>query len=426
MTKEYHPLVPNDEGFEKYPTKEPEDSHGAAWICFAILGTGILLPWNAFINASDYFGTVFYFFPAFIFFLSLAYNYSSNLCLGLSIKVMPRFSFGSRLVIAFSIDLVVLLIIPFLNTIAHDAHLAMILTFVGVFITGIATSILFGTVFGLAAIFPPRYSTAVMSGNGVAGVLSSLLRIITKASVPNTPSGQQTSGILFFALGASVMLICIVSYFVLIRLPIAQYYSKSATKTEVTETDRLINVAGWRSEEVQPVSVRIVFKKVWKEALTVWAVFFSTLALFPGITSLIAPNSHSIDADWFGIVLVAIFTFGDFIGRTLPKWFVIFSPRTLWIPTAIRFVFFVLFPLCIKPLVFHIDAVVYIFMAVFALTNGYCGTLAMMFGPASADAHEKEVAGIIMSFALGIGILCGVHFALLILYLLTGSIGVNL
>lgn len=43
---------------------------------------------------------------------------------------------------------------------------------------------------GLTALFPPEYTGAFMSGNGVAGIVVGLLRIITKASLPNTTEGM--------------------------------------------------------------------------------------------------------------------------------------------------------------------------------------------------------------------------------------------
>lgn len=46
----------------------------------------------------------------------------------------------------------------------------------------------------------------------------------------------------------------------------------------------------------------------------------------------------------------------------------------------------------------------------------------MMYGPLCVETHEKELTGIIMSFSLNFGIFVGVHFALLLLYFLTGSI----
>lgn len=61
----------------------------------------------------------------------------------------------------------------------------------------------------------------------------------------------------------------------------------------------------------------------------------------------------------------------DFTGRTLPKWFNLFSAQYLWLPVLVRAVFFVLFIFCVKPKYFESDIIPYVLMSVFALTNGY-------------------------------------------------------
>jgi len=65
-------------------------------------------------------------------------------------------------------------------------------------------------------------------------------------------------------------------------------------------------------------------------------------------------------------------------------------------------------------------------MILLAFTNGYCGTLSMMFGPKNVEPHEREHAGIIMSFSLNVGIFIAVHFAFLLLYLIEGNVGFSL
>ena len=47
-----------------------------------------------------------------------------------------------------------------------------------------------GGLFGFADLFPPRYTVALMSGNGVAGVLASILTIVTTAAFPNNNNGS--------------------------------------------------------------------------------------------------------------------------------------------------------------------------------------------------------------------------------------------
>jgi hypothetical protein len=70
--------------------------------------------------------------------------------------------------------------------------------------TGCATAMLFGTILGLASIFPPTYITAVMSGNGVAGIIAGGLRCITKGALPNGRSPitcSSSSSLIFFGGG---------------------------------------------------------------------------------------------------------------------------------------------------------------------------------------------------------------------------------
>ena len=48
----------------------------------------------------------------------------------------------------------------------------------------------------------------------------------------------------------------------------------------------------------------------------------------------------------------------------------------------------------------------------------------MMYGPSEVPAHQKETAGLMMSFFLNFGIFTAVNFAILLLYLVTGTFSV--
>lgn len=66
-----------------------------------------------------------------------------------------------------------------------------------------------------------------------------------------------------------------------------------------------------------------------------------------------------------------------------------------------RFAFIPLFVLLVlggenhTPLIKN-DPATFIIMASMALTNGYFGSLAMMYGPVNVESYEKEKAGAIM------------------------------
>eukprot|EP00026_Physarum_polycephalum_P008280 Phypoly_transcript_08362.p1 GENE.Phypoly_transcript_08362~~Phypoly_transcript_08362.p1 ORF type:complete len:227 (+),score=22.00 Phypoly_transcript_08362:819-1499(+) len=219
---------------------------------------------------------------------------------------------------------------------------------------------------------------------------------------------------LFFVLAASVTILCAVSFIYLWRLPITKHHLCSYEQLKIHEKPEVLEAN---------TNIKLVFRKVWKEVTVIIVTFFITLALFPGMTGLVKPNSHKISADWFSIIFTAVFMVCDFIGRTLPQWVRIFSPTFLPFPALTRFVFFPLILICIHPLLIANDFATCIIMALFGLTNGYCTTLAMIYGPQQVSSGEKEMAGMILSGCLTIGIILGSHFALLMLYLVTGSIG---
>lgn len=86
------------------------------------------------------------------------------------------------------------------------------------------SAICFGSALGLTASFPAHYTTAVMIGNGVAGIIVGLLRIITKISLPDTAEGLQTATIIYFALAALSMAVCLVGFWYMLRVPFARHF----------------------------------------------------------------------------------------------------------------------------------------------------------------------------------------------------------
>jgi len=401
---EENPLLKGD---VDYSLNFRKDKYSLTWSIFLVLGIGILFPWDCFLSSLDYFAYLFPDFP-FPFVLSLIYNSPSLIFLLFSVKYGPSISFSSRILTFFVLDLLVLIFVPIIPYIFRN-DISLWLVLFGGFITGCAASTLFGAIAGLAALFPPENTVAIMIGNGVAGIVTAFLRIITKLSFPRDSEGLQKSAFIFFGISAFMIAICIMSYLIMIRLEYFQFYfEKNKESKNTVSTHSINNISVWNG--------------IRKQAITVFYVFFVTLALFPGVTSLITSKGDL--GDWFQIILVSLFMLFDFIGRSIPRWNHLFSQRTLWIPTASRSIFFILFFLCIKLPVFSNDYLAYILMALFALSNGYFGTLAMMFGPLNVAPHEKESAGIMMTFFLNAGIFSGALFALLLLYAISGSIGI--
>jgi hypothetical protein len=109
-----------------------------------------------------------------------------------------------------------------------------------VVVIGFATAILQSSLLGFAALFPPIYSQAVMSGQGVAGIVASVLRIVTKAAMPQY---KGAAAVLYFALGCGVLVAALIAYSYILRTPFAKYYLEAAALKRRSSSVDAENVA---------------------------------------------------------------------------------------------------------------------------------------------------------------------------------------
>ncbi|KAH3767268.1 equilibrative nucleoside transporter [Pelomyxa schiedti] len=405
---------------------------------FVLLGVGVLLPWNAMITAYDYWN---HFYPdfQFLFALGIAYNWPCLFASLASVWLAPKFSFLSRLFVGFSTTLVTLVLVPILTE-TVDPSVSLYLNLVLTGILGAVTGFLFCTVTSLAVLFPGNQITAVMVGNGVAGVAICGIRILTKATLSGVENSYSISGALYFSIGAFVLLLCVIGSVILLKMKATHQMMQdteklpllakdgeegSLTHSELNgtappeSTKDTINASPTDAKKLHGL-LGIIKKSIWF-ALLLFVVFFVTLSIFPGVTTLI-PSSNDSLGDWFPVILITLFNVFDFIGRSMPNFELICVPTVvLSIMSYLRLGFFVLFVLSAMDYMTY-NSWSYIMVALMGLSNGYCGTLALKYAPTKVEPHEMEVAGTFFGFALQFGIFCGCNFAMLLLYLITGSV----
>ncbi|KAK2560587.1 Equilibrative nucleoside transporter 3 [Acropora cervicornis] len=147
---------------------------------------------------------------------------------------------------------------------------------------------------------------------------------------------------------------------------------------------------------------------------------FKKLVLFGGnilINTLIVKyiNKYFVPVSCF-----LLFNVGDFVGRLMAS-FVQWPRRDgilLTVFCVIRTVFLPLFVFCNalprkqKHLsYFTEDYYPMVFMGLFAISNGYLGSLCMMYGPTMVESKHAETAGAMMAFMLIIGLAFGAGFS---------------
>jgi solute carrier family 29 (equilibrative nucleoside transporter), member 1/2/3 len=297
-------------------------------------------------------------------------------------------------------------------------------------ILGACDSIVQGSLFGLVGLFSPRYVSGFMTGQGFAGLTVSLLRIISKVSFANDAQGIRTSSYIFFGLSVIVIIASVAAYqFVLRRSPVTRHYLSKSTADLRSRFSRFVTVpmsnydarrdakdvavlSGTGAAPAPPASEELpllaIWWQIWPMALTVFGIFFVTLALFPGITSEMTSTNASLNAgQWFGIIQLTMFQVGDVIGRSIPNAgprVILQDQRVIGLLSALRVIFLPLFIFQVRhDNIFTQDAYAYIIMLGFAISNGYLGTVSMMRAVDSAEPRLKELTGTFMVFFLTCG-----------------------
>uniref|UniRef100_A0A8C5MWF8 Equilibrative nucleoside transporter 2 n=1 Tax=Leptobrachium leishanense TaxID=445787 RepID=A0A8C5MWF8_9ANUR len=448
---------------------EPHDKHNVVAVIFFILGMGTLLPWNFFITAIPYFqyrltaeepavdtsdygngtsanrthshGDPFNFNN----WLTLLAQLPLLLCTLLNSFLYQCIPERVRIVGSMVFILFLFIITAALVKIEMSAQSFFDITMSTVWFINAFCAILQGSLFGLLALFPQKFSSMLLSGQGMAGMFAAIAMLLSMSS----GADHRTTALGYFITPCIGTFISITCYLLLYRLDFAKYYlSKTNTQTaknyEVETNAELLNKevngetggekkavlllkdaeASVVTEEKQKVSICAVLKKIWIMALTLVIGFTVTLSVFPAITANVKSNSENESWQKFfnPVCCFLLFNIMDWVGRSITSYTLWPGPDCKYLPllACCRIIFIPLFMLCNIPnhnyltVVFANDAWFIIFMIVFSMSSGYCISLPMCLAPKKVLPHEGEVTGAIMTFflALGLSLGAGLSFVL--------------
>ena len=164
-----------------------------------------------------------------------------------------------------------------------------------------------------------------------------------------------------------------------------------------------------------------MLKLTWIQSLSVYSVFLVCLATFPGLTtSLVSTTWHL--GDWYPIILVAAYNTGDLFGKSLPGAYRLLNNTTLPIAAALHTLFVPLFLLLAHPSLLPVwarsDLVAISITTLLGVLTGYIGCMALMLGgELGRSPEEREVAGMVTSFSLMMGLASGSNAGLLLMRL---------
>ncbi|CAM6090185.1 unnamed protein product [Calypogeia fissa] len=424
------------------------------YIVYFILGTGFLLPWNAFITAVDYFG---YLYPNThvdrIFSVSYLVPCLAILCLliayGQRFGPQARINCGLGL---FFISIVVVPIMEALFIIGQDASSWTYFVTVGaVVVAGVGDALVQGTLIGFAGHLPERYTQAIVSGTGFSGVLVSLLRIVTKYAFPDTPSGLRSSANIYFTVSAVFVVFCTLSYNAVYGVA-CKMVCKTESEEEGEEVavvkgltieseldfneettaedglnygadDEIRNSSHGQADHHSPAAMTLekgkhlvnqkfrlkqIFLQVSWLAAAMAITYVITLAIFPGF--LTEDVTSAALGDWYPVLLIGCYNVFDLVGKSFPAKYVPSKQVHGFGWAAARLLFFPLYSACVHgPKFFRTETPVFVLTGLLGLTNGYLTTCLFLVAPRGFKSGSLDVqtAGVVMVLALEVGLTVG-------------------
>ncbi|XP_062010575.1 equilibrative nucleotide transporter 8 [Rosa rugosa] len=391
--QEFHKMESGVKGLEF--KDEPRDAYKVAYVIHFLLGAGNLLPWNAFITAVDYFG---YLYPTKhvekVF--SVAYMSSSVLVLLVMMtwgcwweKMSPRL----RLNLGFFMFILSLTVAPITDWASYlSTNAAYGVTVASVVICGLADGLVGGSLMGSAGKLPKKYMQAVFAGTASSGVIICVLRISTKAMVPQTPKGLKTSAHLYFIVSIIILLCCILCSNLLYKLRVMQEHCKLVQDQSFCCSSR---PKFWA-----------VAQKVPGPAFGIFLIYTVTLSIFPGF---IAENLESkLLQDWYPILLITVYNFADLVGKFLTAVYLLKSIKKATWACVTRLLFYPIFTACLHGPTWLKTEVPMIFLTfMLGMSNGYLTSVIMMTVPKLVPVPEAELSAIVMVVFLGVGLVSG-------------------
>ncbi|XP_007546321.1 equilibrative nucleoside transporter 3 [Poecilia formosa] len=410
----------------------PEDSYKLVYFTFFLMGIGSLLPWNFFITAKQYWlyklsnstdqnesSSVGDYFESY---LSIASAVPSVLCLVLNYFLVNRLSPKVRILSS----LVVMLLVFGVTTVLVEVDVSEYTTefftgtLVSVAVVSGASNIFCGSVFGISGYFPMRISQALISGQAMGGTLTALASIVSLAVAKDVT----TNALFYFLTADFFILLCIISFLLLPKYAYSRHYMLAATCVS----------PGTLGEEQSPAGgippLQPIIKKAWVLGLCVFYVFFISISVFPSVSSGIQSVNTDGGSPWATTYFVPLTSFllynvADFSGRLVTAWVQTPGPTSRVLPVLVlcRSVLVPLLMFCnyqprdhLHTVLFPHDVYPVVFNCLLGLSNGYLGTLPMIYGPKVVPRELAEATGVVMSFFLTLGLAVGSAFSVLIVH----------
>uniref|UniRef100_A0A3P8TFL0 Solute carrier family 29 member 3 n=1 Tax=Amphiprion percula TaxID=161767 RepID=A0A3P8TFL0_AMPPE len=367
-------------------------------------------------------------------YLAIASTVPSVVCLILNYVLVNRLSPNMRILSSLFVILLVFVITTVLVKVdVSDCRMGFFTgTLVSVAVVSGASNIFSGSMFGISGQFPMRISQALISGQAMGGTLSAVASIVDLAAANDVTN----SALAYFLTADIFILLCIISYLLLPKLA----YSRSVVAKDLWffcghymlgsthNNPGVMSEGGGAASAVPPLQP--ILQKTWVLGLSVFYVFFVSIMVFPAVSSGIQSVEKDSGNPWTTTYFVPLtsfllYNFADFCGRQATAWLQVPGPTSRVLPALVlcRSIIVPLLMFCnyqprehLHTVLFGHDVYPVVFNCLLGLSNGYLGTLPMIYGPKVVPRELAEATGVVMSFFLTLGLAAGSAFSVLLVH----------
>lgn len=404
----------------------------APYVALLLLGAANLVPWMTFLALPDYFAQLYnsnameFYFPV----VSTASLVTTMACL---LVFGSQLSFHARIPVPTACMTVLMLEVPIVDTLVAwgfmSLDVAFALTLVTVCLNAVLSATMQNSLYALASLIGESATQGVQTGSGIIGLISVFLRIATKLGLAAAPAMWS-----FCVLGAAILLASLMAYSVLMNDEGIRDKVQAQEQRREAE-NRTRKVAARSAQLAEPMlgaaevgaatskgqggaqsdgggaAALLMLRTTCIESACVFIVFFVCLSIFPGLTTSLTSTSWHLGS-WYPILLVAAYNTGDLVGKSLPGMLRVIDSKTLPYCVAAHTLFvpalLLLSHPSLLPAVLRSDVVALAVVLKLGISTGYIGCMALILGSERATTNQaKEVAGMVTSFSLAMGLACG-------------------
>ncbi|KAH9154776.1 hypothetical protein LEN26_003361 [Aphanomyces euteiches] len=386
--------VKGDTPFVEYDQDERRDQM-LANLVFGMLGFAYLYPYWALTQPVDYWIDLFPSTNAEAV-ISLVYTIGTVVTLLALVCVGGTNHYTRRIIGGLGTQVLVLAALPITALVSESTGRCGVVIACTILIA-IATSFLDSSVIGVASLFPRGAMEHVQLGIGVSGLFAAIFRVVSKAVF--APFDVAPSTTAYFFVGSCTVAVAIVAFLYLLRLSLAQ---------------RCIHANKQDAFEFR------LLRKIWRNEALVILSYATTLAVSPSAISAIQSFQFPYlnDNAWWPLILLTLNAVMEVVGRYLARYRGNLNAHNVWKVVLARVLLVPLIVCSAKRIWLTHDVISIVLVTALAISNGYCGTLSVVFVNDCVDAHELSATGMVSSLAINVGLNVGAAVGFLLSRLL--------